>query len=429
MTSATRSKPSDLYENIKACRICGSEALAECMSFGEQFLASAFVKTNVGHPLADAKVPLSLVLCGQCGMLQLKETVDRGALFDDYFYRSATNPMMRDALKDLIDDVTSRVDLNNDDVILDIGANDGTMLSFYPDTYRRVGVEPAGNISWDGLDGSINIVNDFFNEGNVRSVIGDAQCKIITSIAMMYSVPDLNAFAQDVKSLLADDGVWCIQLSYLPRLLETMSFYDVCHEHLYYFSLTTLNFLLERNGLSIFDVATNDVNGGSLRVFVTDSAHPREKTEAFHRQMQQEESLGLRDGETYDRFYRRVLDMKETINAFIRAENEKGEMVVGLGASTKGNVLLQFFGIDSASLPYISERNPEKVSLRTLGTDIELVSELRAREMNPSAMLVLIWFFKDELIKREREYLDNGGKLLFPMPYCHVVTKDGEERL
>ena len=145
--------------------------------------------------------------------------------------------------------------------------------------------------------------------------------------------------------------------------------------------------------------------------------------------MQQEESLGLREGETYDGFYRRVLDMKETINAFIRAENEKGEMVVGLGASTKGNVLLQFFGIDSGSLPYISERNPEKVSLRTLGTDIELVSELRAREMNPSAMLVLIWFFKDELIKREREYLDNGGKLLFPMPYCHVVTKDGEERL
>lgn len=429
MTSATKNRPTNLYDNITVCRICDSSGLSECMSFGEQYLASAFVTSNEGHPLADAKVPLSLVLCDECGTLQLKETVDRSTLFHEYFYRSATNPMMRDALKDILSDVTSRVDLKENDVVLDIGANDGTMLSFYPDNLRRIGVEPAENITYDGLDKSINIAKGFFNESRVRAMVGEDQCKIITSIAMMYSVPDLNAFAQDVKSLLADDGVWCIQLSYLPRLLETLSFYDVCHEHLYYFSLTSLNNLLQRNGLSIFDVSTNDVNGGSLRVFATSSDNRREQTGAFHLQMDMEKSMGLLDTKTYQDFFDRVLDMKETTNAFIQAENDQGNMVVGLGASTKGNVLLQFFGLDSNALPYISERNPEKVSLRTLGTDIELVSELQARKLEPSAMLVLIWFFKEELIKRESQYLENGGKLLFPMPYCHVVTKDGETRL
>ena len=429
MISVTRSRPQNLYETITACRICGSNSLTVCMRFGKQFLAGSFVSTNEGHPLAEVKVPLSLVLCRSCGMLQLKETVDRTTLVHEYFYRSATNPMMRSALKDVRNDVTSRVDLKRNDVVLDIGANDGTLLSLYPDTYRRIGVEPAENISWNHLNRSIAIINGFFTEDNLRPVVRDNKCKIITSIAMMDIVPDLNAFTKDVKSLLADDGVWCIQLNYLPSLLETMSFYDVCHEHLYYFSLATLNNLLLRNGLSIFDVSTNDVNGGSLRVFATHSEYPREITTAFHEQMRTEESLGLLSIKTYKDFYKRILKLKKTTNAFIQAENSNGNMVIGLGASTKGNVLLQFFGIDSRTLPYISERDPEKVTLRTLGTDIELVSETQARKMKPSAMLVLMWFFKEELIKRERRYLAGGGKLLFPMPYCHVVTKDGETLL
>ncbi len=228
---------------------------------------------------------------------------------------------------------------------------------------------------------------------------------------------------------MAPDGVWCIQLSYLPALIENMSFYDVCHEHLYYFSLTTFNNLMERNGLSIYDASTNDVNGGSVRVFVTHKENAREKSENLLRLMKAEDDLNLMESSTYEKFFQQVEELKKTTNDYIRQENEDGGTVAGLGASTKGNVLLQFFGIDKKALPYISERNPEKVGLRTLGTDIELVSEEKARELEPSSMLVLIWFFKDELIKREQPYLEKGGKLLFPMPYCHVVTKDGETRL
>lgn len=428
MTSVA-SKSSELYTDITSCRICASDRLTECMTFGEQYLASSFVKNNDEAPLSKVRVPLSIVLCEDCGLLQLKETVNREVLFHDYFYRSGTNPMMRDALQEVVDAVSSQVDLQEGDYILDTGCNDGTMLSYYPSVYNRIGVEPATNIDWSKLDDSITVINDFFYADKVREVVGDISCKIATSIAMMYSVPDLNLFSSEVKSILSPDGVWCIQLSYLPDLIENMSFYDVCHEHLYYFSLTTFNNLMERNGLSIYDASTNDVNGGSVRVFVTRKENAREKSENLLRLMKAEDDMKLMESSTYEDFFLQVEELKKTTNDFIRQENKNGGTVAGLGASTKGNVLLQFFGIDKEALPYISERNPEKVGLRTLGTDIELVSEEKARELEPSSMLVLIWFFKDELIKREQPYLEKGGKLFFPMPYCHVVTKDGETRL
>jgi hypothetical protein len=246
---------------------------------------------------------------------------------------------------------------------------------------------------------------------------------------MLYGVEDLNAFTSEVKSILAPDGIWCIQVSYLPEIIRTLSFFDICHEHLYYFSLRTLDHMLERNGLTIVHASTNEVNGGSLRVFVTHREGRSKKAGNFDQLIRQENELGLTDRHTYRRFFESVCELKQNIRSYIRQETEDGRLVIGLGASTKGNVLLQFFELDNHLLPYISERNPEKVSLRTLGTDIELISEERARQLNPSCMLVLIWFFKDEIIRREQPYLQNGGKLLFPMPYCHLVTKDGERRL
>jgi len=211
--------------------------------------------------------------------------------------------------------------------------------------------------------------------------------------------------------------------------LGRMSFYDICHEHLYYFSLNTLNRLMETNGLAVFDATTNDVTGGCLRVYVTHEQVRRPKTESFCQLMKQEKDQRLEEPDIYRVFFEKVQKLKSRIRSYIRAEVQKGNLVIGLGASTKGNVLLQFFEIDRQMLPYVSERNPEKVSLRTLGTDIELISEEQGRALNPSCMLVLIWFFKEEILKRERPYLERGGKLLFPMPYAHLVTKDREERL
>lgn len=426
MMYVTRSKPNELYKNITACRICGDTDLAECVKFGPQYLSATFVHTNEGHPLADAKVPLTLVLCEACHTLQLKESVDRKSLYDDYSYRISANPTKRTVLRELVADVTSRVEFERGDAVLDIGANDGTLLSYYPDTLRRIGVETAENISWGHLHRSIAIINGAFKSEDVRPVLGKAQCKIVTSVAMLTGVPDIQAFASSVKDLLAENGVWCIQVSYFPRLLETLAFHEVCHEHLYYFSLGTLNNVLEENGLSIFDVSLNDASGGSIRAFATHSENAPKKTQAFRDLRKTEAAQSLDELETYIAFRERLQKLKTTIKSFIRQEHEAAYTIAGLGASSKANVMLQFFDIDNHVLPYISERNPEKVSLRTLGTDIELVSERRARQLKPDVMMVLPWHLKSDVVRREKRYLESGGKLLFPMPYPHIVTKSGE---
>jgi hypothetical protein len=419
----------DIYRNITTCRICKSEDLVEVLDFGKQYLATNFIRTNDGHPLSDVKLPLTVVLCRHCGMVQLRETVTRALLYREYFYRSGTNPMMRAALQDVVRDVLATAPLRDGDTVLDMGANDGTMLSFYPANLRRVGIEPATNIDWSRLDGGIRMHNGFFTAENAERATGGAKCRVVTSVAMLYSVEDLHQVVADVKSILAEDGLWLVQASYLPATIEKMAFYDVCHEHLYYFTLRSVGHLLREHGLRIVHATTNDVNGGSIRLHVTHESNPVPESPQLQRLVAEEEAMKLKDLATYREFARRVDELREKVNRYIHQEMGSGGLVIGLGASTKGNVLLQYFGIDKQTLPYISERNPEKVSLRTLGTDIELISEEKARELNPSDMLVLIHSFKDEIVRREEPYLRQGGRLLFPLPYCHLVTKDGEQRL
>lgn len=417
-----------MYTDISRCRICGSDNLSDVLDFGEQFLSSSFVKDNAQEELATIRVPLSAVLCGVCGLVQLRQTVDRDLMYRSYFYRSETNPMMREALKDIVRDINSRVELNAGDAVLDIGCNDGTMLSYYDAGLRRFGMDPAKNIDRSGLEKSITVIEDYFN-GDAAKKVSGTQFKAISSIAMFYDLDDPNTFVSDIKSILAPGGIWCVQLSYLGTTIETLNFYDVCHEHLLYYSFRTLAFLMERHGLKIVDVSENDVNGGSVRLFVTHADDVRAVTPAVEQLQARDESLKLSDTETYKKFADAIDHLKTIAVDFIQKEKAAGGTVIGLGASTKGNVLLQYFGITKEMLPVISERNPEKVGLHTLGTDIELISEDAARLMHPSAMLVLIWFFKEELLKRESAYLEAGGKLFFPMPYPHVMTKNGETRL
>jgi SAM-dependent methyltransferase len=417
------------YCRIKVCRICGSSNLTEILNFGDQYLASVFVKSNADNELAKIKIPLTVVLCGVCGLVQLRETVKRDLMYRSYFYRSSTNPMMREALQEIVNAVSSQVNLKKGDNVLDIGCNDGIMLTYYPDYVNRIGIDPAKNIDRSWLDPEIKVAADYFSKAAALRLSNNQPFKIITSIAMFYDLDDPNSFVSEVKSILASDGVWCIQLSYLPAALKTLNFYDVCHEHLEYYTIRALENLLNKHDFVIFDASLNDVNGGSLRVFVTHKNFARPISNDLKAIFAAEDKMRLTDSKTYADFSLKIADLKRKITDFLVKAKNAGKKVVGLGASTKGNVLLQFFNITKDLLPYISERNPEKVGLRTLGTDIELISEESARNLKPDAMLVLIWFFKDELIKREKEYLEKGGQLVFPMPYPHVITKEGENLL
>ncbi len=426
----------DKVKYLYKCKICGSKELTDVIKIEPQHLSATFVKTNVGLDISNIKVPMTLTLCDQnlnpagCGLLQLREEVHADLLYRQYFYRSATSGTMVADLREVIEDIHKHVTLAEEDIVVDIGGNDGTTISFYSNDLRRVVFEPAKNINWDHLDKSITILNDYFNASLFLKLFPGKKAKVLGCNAMFYDLSDPNSFVHDIGQLLDPKGVWCIQLSYLPLMIENMNFYDICHEHLSYYSLNALINLVDRHDMMIVDASTNPVNGGSIRVFVVHKTNTVSCTSAGTANvldlLRREKEMKLTDPKIYKDFFQKMTDLAKSVNSFIDNEIKLGGKVYGLGASTKGNVLLQFFGIGKDKLPFISERNPEKVGLKTLGTDIELISEEQARGMEPSSMLVLPWYFKDEIVKRESEYLAKGGKLIVPMPYAHVVTESGE---
>lgn len=410
------------YKEITYCRVCKSKKLTPVVKISPQYIASTFVETNKNNPKAKIKIPMTVMLCCGCGLVQLKETVTPDLLYASYFYRSNVSNTMRRDLQNVVDDAMGRVKLTKGDWVLDIGCNDGLMLTMFPDSLTRVGIEPAKNIDWSHLPQSIEIVNDYFPSSQLQ----DKKFKIITTTAMFYDLDDPNKAVQDIKKLLYKDGVFCIQVSYLYDTIRDMNFYDICHEHLEYYSLKTLSYLMERNGMEVFDASTNAVNGGSLRVMVAQKQAKRPKSENIEYLLLKEEVLRLEDPNTYKIFSKLITLSAKRVKEYI--EKQKG-LVIGLGASTKGNVLLQLCGITKEILPFISERNPFKVGLRTLGTDMLLISEEEARRKKPDCMFIIPWNFKTEIVDREKEYLERGGKMLFIMPYPYVLDKNGETKL
>ncbi len=429
----------EVFKELKTCKVCGNKEFSEVIHLKPQFLSATFVKDNNSSDVVKIKVPLTLTLCDKtknpnaCGLLQLKEEVEPDLMYRQYFYRSATSDMMRKDLQDVISDIRSRLQLSSGDIVVDIGANDCTTIQFYPKELNRVAIEPAKNIDWSNVDKTVSIVNDYFSEKAFRTKFPKEKAKAVGCNAMFYDLGDPNSFVKDVKSILHPQGVWCIQLSYLPLMIDNMNFYDICHEHLSYYSLAALEFLMNRNGLKVVDGSTNHVNGGSLRAFITHADNKSLDTDKGMKNLEalrkRENEMKLEDAKTFRDYSTQIESLATKVRTYINGELTKKNKVLGLGASTKGNVLLQFFGVTKDMMPFISERNPDKVGLRTLGTDIELISEEKARSLKPSVMLVLPWYFKDEIVKREKDYLNSGGALLMPMPYVHLITKDGERRL
>lgn len=417
----------ELCRPTTACRICGSTELHPVISLGEQYIASLFPTGPLPEEL-DHRFPLEVVRCtkeGGCGLVQLAHTVAPGVLYDHYGYRSGTNEIMRANLEGISAAVEEMVVLNPDDVVLDIGCNDGTLLKSYrTGGIRRVGIDPSDAIK--AIDGSeITAINDFFSFEVIARAMPGLKAKVITTIAMFYDLDKPQPFVADIAKILADDGVWIIELSYLPSMLQVTAFDTICHEHLEYYHLKPIEWMLEREGLRVHKAEINTVNGGSIRLFVRKVTLevPEGARNDLDTLRRNEDVLALDTDGPYDFFNESCMRMRSQLRALLENATAKGKVVYAYGASTKGNTLLQFYGLDNELVKKAADRNPDKWGTETIGTHIPIVSEDEARADKPDYFLVLPWHFFDGFVTRERGYLEQGGTFIVPLPQVRVFDR------
>lgn len=410
---------------ITKCRICGGTHLEKIVDLGFQTLTGVF-------PTADQIVEggnLCLVKCVEndgCGLIQLSESFEAKLMYgENYGYRSGLNKSMVQHLSGIVDYILGKVNLKDGDLVVDIGSNDGTLLGMYEtkssDKIQKVGVDPSGEKFLKYYKKDITLIPDFFDAEKVKSVT-EKKAKVVTSIAMFYDLEDPISFAQNVCDLLAEDGIWITEQSYCPSMLEACSYDTVCHEHLEYYSLKQIQWIADKVGLKIIDVELNDTNGGSFRLTLCKKEAEYIVNSSVDDLVEFEESNQVDSIEYTQDFSERIEQSKNELLRFLKDKKDKGALVLGYGASTKGNVVLQYCGITSELLPAIMEVNPDKYNHFTPGTEIPIISEEEGRMRNPQYLLVLPWHFKNNILEKEAQYMkESGCKFVFALPKFEVV--------
>ncbi|MDX6443625.1 MAG: hypothetical protein QOH71_699 [Blastocatellia bacterium] len=409
------------------CRVCGSSSLTPVIDLGEQYLQGSFVKPGKELP-PSRKIPTSLVRCDPmrdehaCGLLQMSHTVPPEVLYSAYWYRSGTNNTMRQHLKAIADEAASLVG-KPDARVLDIGCNDGTLLNSYPSEFEKFGIDPS-DVAQE-VRGDINVVQGIFPSDELAERLQGRKCDIVTSIAMFYDLEDPISFTKGIQDILDPQGIWIFEMSYMPSMLTMTSYDTICHEHLEYYSLAVIEYILRKAGLRIFNVSLNSINGGSLRCYATQADNFTYKNDEWARNIramhQAEFDLELDTDKPYKNFQDRIDVHKDELTSLLKGLKKEGKRIHIYGASTKGNTILQWCGIDNQIIDFAAERNPDKYGAHTLGTEIPIISEAESRAMNPDYYLVLPWHFKEEFIERERETIKRGTGLIFPLPTIEVV--------
>ncbi len=410
-----------VWHEIVSCRLCGDRALSRVLDLGVQALSSRFPRPDEPDP---PRVPLVLVRCDACGLAQMRHSVDTSELYTEaYGYRSGINRSMRTHLGSLAAEVAGLAGLRPGDVVVDIGCNDGTLLGAYPVAgLARVGVDPILEKFRDVLPPGVFAVPRYFSAEAILPALDGRRARAVTSIAMFYDLEDPHAFVVDIACILAPDGVWVLEQSYMPTMLACNAFDTVCHEHLEYYTFRQIDELTRRHGLRVFDVRLNEVNGGSMQVFVCHRSGPYPAREVSIGAVGAAEAeLRLDTFEPFAAFEKRITALREETVAFVTQECARGRTFIAYGASTKGNTLLQYYGLDRRLIMAAAERNPEKYGRRTPATAIPIISEAEARARRPDYFLVLPWHFRDEFVEREAEFLRAGGHLVFPLPRLDVV--------
>jgi hypothetical protein len=409
-------------EKITTCRACGSKKLHQLFSLGEQHLTGVFPAINQQHP---PKAPLELVLCKDCTLVQLLHSCDPALLYGpSYGYRSGLNKSMREHLSQTARSLCNFLKLKENDIICDIGCNDGTLLnSFDINGLVKIGIDPLANKFADYHVDGLTICSDFFSQNSFESV-SQTPAKLITSLSMFYDLQDPVAFVRDISACLEDNGVWYFEQSYLKLMLDTNSYDTICHEHLEYYSFTAINHILEKAGMKIIDATLNSVNGGSMAIFAAKSRSIYKITNQAMNLLAAEGRASLDDVATYERFMRRCDHYGEALLSKLKGIKAAGQNVAGYGASTKGNVLLQYLKLSQADLPFILEINDEKRGHVTPGTNIPIKLEDEVDLSDIDYLVVFPWHFRDGIIEKEKAFIESGGKFIFPLPNMEIFPAE-----
>ena len=408
------------YTALERCRVSGSKTLVPVLNLGEQALTGVFPRSPNE---AVTTGPLRLVWCPESGLLQLDHSYDLEEMYgDNYGYRSGLNQSMVRHLTQKVRALERSLDLKPGDTVLDIGSNDATLLKAYARPgLNRIGIDPTGAKFRQYYPEDIALVPDFFSADAYRRSKGDP-ASIVTSIAMFYDLESPVAFAQEIEQILAPGGIWHFEQSYMPSMLRMTSYDTVCHEHLEYYSLSVVRTILARAGMRPLDVKMNAVNGGSFAVTAVRADDPRRGSQAVVEWLlEQEDRMGLNTPRPYRDFEDRVHRHRADLVRLLKTLAADGKKVMGYGASTKGNVLLQFCGLTTDEVVAIAEVNEDKFGAYTPGTHIPIISEAEARAQKPDYFLVLPWHFKEGILAREAEFLANGGHMIFPFPEIEII--------
>ena len=410
-----------LYKAITRCRICASPDFAEIISLGSHPLSGCFPQANEPDP---PLAPLEVVRCVQCGLVQLAHSVDPARLYTTgYGYRSGINNTMRSHLTGIAQENIKRFHPKLGSIVLDIGCNDGTLLSEYPAHYIRVGIDPiASKFTYPD---DISVMDTYFRHNAFRAMVGARKASIITSIAMFYDLEDPNKFVADIAECLDLSGVWVLEQSYMPEMLARNSYDTICHEHLEYYSLYQIEQLVETHSLRVFDVDLNEINGASFRLYVCHADATHSPSDRLIKLREAEARAHLNQSVPYDDFRNRCFQLRDQLHQFIEAEVHRGKRIHIYGASTKGNTILNFCGLDRSLIEAAADRNPEKWGARTPLTNIPIISEEKSRAMQPDYFLALPWHFRDEFVRREHDFQISGGRFIFPLPMISIIPSDG----
>lgn len=408
-----------MYQQVSACRICGNRNLVTVLELGKQTLTGVFPKRRKAPITAG---PLTLVKCSGvdvCGLLQLAHSYSLTEMYgENYGYRSGLNPSMVAHLRAKIERIKQFGVLRTGDVIVDIGSNDGTTLKQYEmPGCRLVGIDPTGSKFRLFYSDNLELIPDFFSADAYFERFGDLRAKVVTSFSMFYDLEDPIDFMRQVKRVLHDDGIWVFEQSYMPSMLDTNSYDTVCHEHLEYYSLAQITWMADSVGCEVVDVELNDVNGGSFSVTAQHRGGRLKVSESVARVVESERKQRLDDLQTYRDFATRVEGSRRDLLAFLNDAKSKGKTVAALGASTKGNVVLQYCGVGESLIFAVGEINPDKFGAFTPGTDIPIANEADVLRSKPDYVLVLPWHFR-RFFETQPRYA--GLKLVYPLPVLSV---------